>query len=128
MVDAPGTTWGAIALWTWRRALPEIRIFSISCVVLIMMAIGFLLLRCSEMLECRFDCCGYLFHWMVAVYLFETALLAVVLDDWSGLVIEGLHALDEDGFGVVGALDEGGAIYITDAGNAWGIRVDVVDT
>jgi hypothetical protein len=40
MVDAPGTTWGAIALWTWRRALPEIRIFSISCVVLIMMAIG----------------------------------------------------------------------------------------
>jgi hypothetical protein len=26
-------------LWTWRRAMPEIRIFSISCGVLIMMAI-----------------------------------------------------------------------------------------
>src|SRR6266851_756185 len=39
IVEAPGTTCGAMALWTWRRALPEIRIFSISCGVLIMMAI-----------------------------------------------------------------------------------------
>ena len=40
IVEAPGTTWGAMASWTWRRALPEIRIFSISCGVLIMMAIS----------------------------------------------------------------------------------------
>ena len=39
MVEAPGTTWGATASWTWRSAMPEMRIFSISAAVLIRMAI-----------------------------------------------------------------------------------------
>src|SRR6202045_1560976 len=89
IVEAPATTWGAIALWTWRRAMPEIRIFSISCGVLIMMAIrqwldssGSWLVFCRpEPLEGGFDCGGDVFDGVVAVYLFEAALLAVVLDD-----------------------------------------------
>src|ERR1700712_5308289 len=91
MVEAPGTTWGAMALWTWRRAMPEIRIFSISCGDLIMMAIrtvsrssGCSAFRCSEALESGFDCAGDLFDGLVSVYFFESALLAVVLDDGSG--------------------------------------------
>jgi hypothetical protein len=64
---------------------------------------------------------------LVAVYLFEAALLTIVLDDWSGLGLEGLHALDEDCFGVVGALGELRAVYITDVRNSRWIRIDVED-
>jgi hypothetical protein len=76
--------------------------------------------------ERGFDGRGDLFDWGIAVDLFEAGQIAVVLDDRGGLGFEGLHAFGEDGFGVVGTLDEGGAVYITDAGNLWRLRVDVV--
>ena len=49
-----------------------------------------------------------------------------MLDYGCGLGVEGLHASGEDSLGVIGALDERGAIYITDAGDLWRFRVDVV--
>src|SRR6267154_1877380 len=64
---------------------------------------------------------------MVAVDLFEAPLPSVVLDDRRGLGFEGLHAFGEYGFGVVGALDEGEAVDITDVRNRRWVRVDVED-
>src|ERR1700761_3888132 len=82
MVDAPGTTWGAMASWTLRRAMPEIRIFSISCGVLIMIAIDTVVCFQSGFCcqakthEGGFDCSRHLFDGMVAVDLLEAALVA----------------------------------------------------
>jgi hypothetical protein len=43
---------------------------------------------------------------VVAINLLEAALIAVMLDDGSGLGFEGLHTLGKDGLGVIGALGE----------------------
>src|SRR5437762_11013286 len=128
IVEAPGTTWGAIALWTWRRAFPEMRIFSISFGVLIMMAIVMILaVGRTEPLEGGFDRCGDLLDGLVAIDFFEASLLSVVLDDRRGLGFKGLHALDEYRLGVVGALDQDCAVLITDAGDRRGIGIGIVD-
>ena len=50
-----------------------------------------------------------------------------MFDDGSGLLLEGLHALDEDGLRVVGALDEFGAVVVAVAGGFGRVGVNVVD-
>jgi hypothetical protein len=57
----------------------------------------FLVFRRSKTLESSFDGGSYLFDCMVSVDLFEPALSAIVLDDWSGLGFKGPHALGKDG-------------------------------
>src|ERR1700735_3061047 len=131
MVDAPGTTWGAMALWTWRRMAPEMRIFSISAAVLMRMAIkaiaGYWLLVRAKGLQSGPDGFGYCFDSLVAVDLVKTALVTVVFHNGCGLGLKGLHAFDEDGFRVVGPLDEGGTINVADTRDRRRIAVDIVD-
>src|SRR5207248_8952838 len=107
---------------------PEMRIFSISFGVLIMMAIVLILaVGRTEPLEGGFDRCGDLLDGLVAIDFFEASLLSVVLDDRRGLGFKGLHSLDEYRLGVVGALDQDCAVLITDAGDRRGIGIGIVD-
>ncbi len=89
---------------------------------MIIIAIRFRLLArvAAKTLQSGFDLGGDLLDGVVAINLFKAALFAVVLNYRGGLGFEGLHALGEDSLGVVGTLNESGAIYITDAGGTFG--------
>ena len=81
----------------------------------------------SEVVESSLDGGEYGLYRLIAVDLAEASLIAVVLDNRCGLGVEGLHALGKNFFGVVGALDERGAIDVTYAGDCRRIAVDIVD-
>src|SRR6266567_320213 len=128
IVEAPGTTCGAMALWTWRRALPEIRIFSISCGVLIMIAMESAL---SPMVaqgpQRSDDTIGNLLNGFCPIDLAETAARAVVIDHWGRKGVVSLHALDESRLRIVRAMLERGAIHIADPVLQRRVRIDIVD-
>src|SRR5258708_7270167 len=128
IVEAPGTTCGAMALWTWRRALPEIRIFSISCGVLIMIAMESAL---SPMVaqgpQRSDDTIGYLLNGFCPIDLAETAARSVVIDHWGRKGVVGLHALNKSPLGIVRAMLERSSIHIADALLQRRIGIDIVD-
>src|ERR1700709_2324372 len=106
--------------------MPEMRIFWISCEVLIMIAI-LLLPRLTKLPQGRLNRCGNLFDCTRAVDLAEAPLPAVVLDHWSSQRVVGLHALGKRSLRIVGAMLKRASIEVTDARGLRRLRIDIVD-
>src|SRR5664280_2328441 len=118
MVETPGETKASTLSNTWRTICPLRRIFSISPEDLQTIAI----LDCLQRLR------GHVVGRQITSHFQQSPTAAIIVRQGKCLLFVSLQALNDHFFTIVTPRAQNGAIYITDAGDARWLKVNVIDS
>src|SRR5690349_25173928 len=113
MVQTPGAAMPRTISSTWRTMRPLRRILSNSACDLQ------LIIGCPQSIHQRNQLCCHLFDGKFAIHFVQTALLAVIIRQRPGIPLIRFQTLGYDCFAVIFALDERGAVEVTNSLAGW---------